>query len=271
MSGSSCRQFAVSYTKLTFVSYSFYTGPAEWRHTDQRYDSKGDPYIVKKQLAALGLTVGLAGGSIAGFALSSSSGIAGASSSAGATTTTVAGSTQAPTAAPDPSTRLTTVLAPLVKDGTLTQAQADKVIAALKAAGPMGGPGGHGGHGGPAGPGGGMRGGPGLDAAAKALGVTADELRTSLQSGKSIADVAKEKGVEVQKVIDAMVADLKTHLAEEVSAGTHTQAEADQKLADAQTRITAQVNGQMPAGGPRGNKGANPSTSAAETTTTTAA
>jgi hypothetical protein len=50
-------------------------------------------------------------------------------------------------------------------------------------------------------------------------------------------------------VIDAMVAQVKTHLDEEVASGEHTQAEADQKLADATTRITEQVNNAMPTGG----------------------
>jgi hypothetical protein len=37
-----------------------------------------------------------------------------------------------------------------------------------------------------------------------------------------------------------------------VASGIHTQAEADQKLADARTRIEAFVNGTAPAGGPGG-------------------
>lgn len=42
--------------------------------------------------------------------------------------------------------------------------------------------------------------------AAEVLGMTAEELRAELQAGKSIADVAAEKGVDKQKVIDALVA-----------------------------------------------------------------
>ncbi|MEZ5139777.1 MAG: hypothetical protein R2711_13740 [Acidimicrobiales bacterium] len=94
--------------------------------------------------------------------------------------------------------------------------------------------------------------GPGLDAAAEALGVTADELRTELQDGKTLADVAEAKGVDQQTVIDAMVADLKAHLDEEVASGEHTQEEADQRLADATERITTMVTEGMPAGGPGG-------------------
>jgi uncharacterized protein (DUF433 family) len=46
-----------------------------------------------------------------------------------------------------------------------------------------------------------------LSAAAEALGMTEEELRTELAAGKSIADVAADKGVDKQKVIDAMVAE----------------------------------------------------------------
>ena len=85
-----------------------------------------------------------------------------------------------------------------------------------------------------------------------ALGITADELRTALEGGQTIAEVAAEKGVDVQTVIDAMVAEAKTHLDEEVAAGEHTQEEADQKLADVTERITDSVNNGMPARGDHG-------------------
>ena len=78
--------------------------------------------------------------------------------------------------------------------------------------------------------------------AAKALGMTEAELTTELQAGKSIADVAKTKDVDINTVIDALYADLKAHIDSEVAAGKHTQAEADAKLADAKTRITQMVN-----------------------------
>lgn len=81
-----------------------------------------------------------------------------------------------------------------------------------------------------------------ISVAATALGMTEAELVTELQSGKSIADVAKAKGVDITKVTDALYADLKAHLDAEVAAGEHTQAEADAKLADAKTRIAEMVN-----------------------------
>lgn len=45
-----------------------------------------------------------------------------------------------------------------------------------------------------------------LTAAADALGMTEDELRTALADGSSIADVAEAQGVDVDTVVDALVA-----------------------------------------------------------------
>lgn len=88
--------------------------------------------------------------------------------------------------------------------------------------------------------------------AAKALGMTEAELKTELQAGKSIADVAKAKNVDLDKVIAALTAGFKAHLDEEVKSGEHTQAEADAKLAEFKTRLDDMVNGVRPAGGPEG-------------------
>src|SRR4051794_32054915 len=88
-----------------------------------------------------------------------------------------------------------------------------------------------------------------LSAAASTIGVTEDELRAALESGQSIADVATAHGVDPQTVIDAMVADAKTHLADEVTSGRLTQEQADQISADLEQRITDLANH---AGGPGG-------------------
>jgi hypothetical protein len=98
------------------------------------------------------------------------------------------------------------------------------------------------------GPGGGCAGhGPGIDAAAAALGMTREDLHAQLRDGKTIADVAKDKNVDVQKVIDAMVADANAHLDQAVADGHLTQAEADAKRADLSARITSLVNEGPPA------------------------
>ena len=76
-------------------------------------------------------------------------------------------------------------------------------------------------------------------------------MKTELAT-KSLADVAKAKGVDITKVTDALVAEFKAHLDEEVASGEHTQAEADAKLAEFTTRVADMVNNVRPAGGPEG-------------------
>ena len=98
----------------------------------------------------------------------------------------------------------------------------------------------------------GMRGGPGLDAAAEALGLSVEDLRTALSEGQSLADVAAANGVDVQSVIDALVAEAQAHMAEKVAEGDLTQEEADERLATVTERITAMVNGERPEGPPEG-------------------
>ena len=146
-----------------------------------------------------------------------------------------------------------THLAQAVTDGKLTQAQADERSADLEAritklvnstppAGEL--------HKGPGRPGpAGMRG--GLDAAANAIGISVDELRQGLASGKSMATIAGEHGVDAAKVGEAIVADAKTHLDEAVAAGKLTQAEADARLGDLQSHVDELLNRTGPPhGGP---------------------
>jgi hypothetical protein len=205
---------------------------------------------MKKRFASAGLAAGLLAGGAAGLALGVTS-ISSATSSSPAvnvvddpaatdpTTTDDATGTDESADRPARGAWLEEALQPLIADGTITQAQADAVISALQDARPEGRPGGPGmgrgmGHG---------RIGHGIEAAATALGMTSDELRTALRNGQTIAEVAAEKGVDIQTVIDAMAAELKTHLDEEVAAGELTQEEADAKLADAIERITERLDG----------------------------
>ncbi len=134
--------------------------------------------------------------------------------------------------------RIKQALAGLVADKTITQEQADKVASTLAQSGLGRGPGAHRGPGGH---------GAGLAAAAKALGMSETDLATALRSGKSLASVAKEKGVDVQKVIDALVAEAKQRLADAVENGRLTQAQADQRLEALTARITERVNAARPA------------------------
>ncbi|CAB4904383.1 unannotated protein [freshwater metagenome] len=50
-------------------------------------------------------------------------------------------------------------------------------------------------------------------------------------------------------VVDAIVADMKSHIADEVKSGEITQAQADTKLADVTTKVTEMVNTVRPARG----------------------
>lgn len=199
---------------------------------------------------AIGASV-LTGGALGvAFTTPLGAGAATAQTDSTAVTTTVPGAAGDASATARPATPpwVSEVLDALVADGTLTQDQRDKVQTSLEAARPEGGPRGEG-----RGPGGRHgRGGPGLDAAAEALGVSADELRTALQDGSTIAEVAASKGVDVQVVIDAIVADMSAHVDEHLADGDITQEQADARKADAVERATAMVNGERPDGPPPG-------------------
>jgi hypothetical protein len=179
------------------------------------------------------------------------------------------GSSTSTSSAPDAQTgRLDAIknaLKGLVEDKTLTQAQADKVASALSqpgALGPLGG-----GHRGPGGMGGPGFGGPGfrgpgfgglqagLDAAAKALGMSAADVRTALQGGSTLADLAKKQGKDETAVVNALVDAAKTQLADAVKAGRLTQARSDEIAKDLPARIKDFVDNGGPKLGMRGPDG----------------
>jgi len=93
----------------------------------------------------------------------------------------------------------------------------------------------------------------GLDKAAAVIGISTDELTTELKAGKTVADVAAEHGVDVQKVIDALVADATARIDQAVADGKLDSARADEMKAHLTERVTAMVNGEGP--GPRGPRG----------------
>jgi len=182
-----------------------------------------------------GVTAGVLAGGAAGFMVTVPSGAGAATSNTvQAADTDVNGETvvmpqhhgQPHLTPEDRAAKFTDVLQTLVDDGTLTATQRDTVIATLQAARPESG----------------ERGGreerqgrraehrqQSLATAASVIGVTADELKTALQSGQSIADVATANGVDPQAVIDALVAEATANLTQ---------------------RITDMVNGVRPADAP---------------------
>src|SRR3954454_1474927 len=122
--------------------------------------------------------------------------------------------------------RITKALSGLVSDGSITQEQADEVASTLDEAG-IGHGGGHRG------------GGPDLSAAATALGMTEDELRTALEpDGTTLADVAGQQGVAVDALVDALVTAQKERIAGAVADGRLTQEQADERLAGLEERVT---------------------------------
>jgi hypothetical protein len=81
-----------------------------------------------------------------------------------------------------------------------------------------------------------------LDAAATYLGLTEDQLRTQLEGGKSLAQIAKDQGKTASGLVDALVAAAKTKLDAAVAAGKLTQSQADDMLNGLRDRITSLVN-----------------------------
>ena len=54
----------------------------------------------------------------------------------------------------------------------------------------------------------------GLEAAAEALGMTPEELKAELRNGRSVAEVAESRNVELDKVVEAIVAAVTEHAEE---------------------------------------------------------
>jgi hypothetical protein len=103
------------------------------------------------------------------------------------------------------------------------------------------------------------RGGPGrhlfgdrLDAAADTIGITVEDLRTALRDGSTIAEVAADHDVDVQSVIEAMVAEATTQIDAAVADGSLDADRAAEMKSTLVERITAHVHGERPDRGPGG-------------------
>jgi hypothetical protein len=138
-----------------------------------------------------------------------------------------------------------------VAAGRLTKAQADEIKQRMKEHGgpPLffGGPP-------PGGPHGGPHGG-GMDAAAKYLDLTPEQLHTQLESGKSLAQVAKAKGKSVEGLKSAIGAAIRDDLDKAVADKRLTEKQKQQILAGLDKRIADLVDrkpGDRP--GPRGRR-----------------
>lgn len=138
-----------------------------------------------------------------------------------------------------------------VKDGRLTQQQADRIKQRIRAGdlplgGRMGGPGfGHGPFGGPGGPGHGPLG-IGLDAAASYLGLSRADLVRQLRSGKTLAQVARDQGKSVDGLQQALLDAARARLDRAVANRRITSAQRDAILKELQQHVGDLVNGRMP-------------------------
>ena len=137
-----------------------------------------------------------------------------------------------------------------VSSGRLTQAQADTLLAGLKqhitdrvnSTGPPGGPRGHGRH-------------DGLATAASYLGLSETDLRASLESGKTLGQIADAtSGKSKAGLVAALVAHEQAELNQAVKDGHLTQTQASAMAANLEQRTTAMVDGTLPLhpDGPRG-------------------
>lgn len=183
---------------------------------------------VRKSLTSAGLVVGLLAGGTSGVILSST-GIAGAQES----TTTSAPATTAPDV-PNRGERydkhLRKVLAPLVTDGTLTEAQLDAVVARMLKAG-QGAVRRHD-----------VRATVSYKELAEVLGMTTKELTAALSEGKTLAEIAESKDMTTQELIDSMTAKLKSRIDKLVAEGRIDQARADELLEKATERANHMIN-----------------------------
>jgi hypothetical protein len=189
----------------------------------------------RKPIMVAGLIAAISMGSV-GVASAASKSIHNISKSATVSTSTPSVTQVDPDAA---------VLAKLVTAGTITQAQSDAVLAALKAAHdaarpPMGG--GNGGQG--FGPGVNLK--EDLNVITTTLGITAIQLQSDLAAGKSLATIA---GTKTSALITALVAAETTEINARVTSGALTQAQATTLIAGLNSAITTLVNATPPTGG----------------------
>lgn len=80
------------------------------------------------------------------------------------------------------------------------------------------------------------------EAAAGYLGMTEAQLRTELEGGKSLAQVAKDHNKSVDGLVNALVADVKQKLDAAVSSGRLTKERETEMLGALKDRITGMVN-----------------------------
>jgi hypothetical protein len=85
--------------------------------------------------------------------------------------------------------------------------------------------------------------------------MSSDDVRTALQNGSTLADLAKKQGKSVDDVVAAIVASVKANIAQAVKDGKLTQDQADRITSSLEQRVRAIVQNGHPFprfGGPDG-------------------
>lgn len=77
---------------------------------------------------------------------------------------------------------------------------------------------------------------------AQQLGINQADLVTQLQGGKTIAQVASEKNVALDTIVNVFVATRQARMTQAVAAGRMTQAQADTMLATMRANVTARLS-----------------------------
>jgi hypothetical protein len=192
----------------------------------------GRPNPARRRTAMIGVAAGLLAGGTIGLVATAPS-LTSAATDSGDEVVALQESTDESTDTstelrPGSGARLRELLQPLVDDGTIDAAQADAVAQHLVENRPerewRGGGRGLDGHG------------PNNRVVAEVLGIDAETLRTELMAGNSIADIAEANNIDVQTVIDALVADAESHIELAVEHGLD-EADAAERLA----RITERI------------------------------
>ena len=80
-----------------------------------------------------------------------------------------------------------------------------------------------------------------LNTVASTLGITTDELRSELTSGKTLSQIIAEHGKTVDEVVNALVAEAKTKLDQAVADGRVTQQQADEILSALPDRLKQMI------------------------------
>lgn len=79
------------------------------------------------------------------------------------------------------------------------------------------------------------------EAAAQILGMSAEELRTQLHSGQSLAQIAQARGISVETLVAGLVSAAETQIAQAVQEGRLTEAQAAEQRANLAERIRQKV------------------------------